>query len=159
MDECGIDERKGRRVWTVAHWFLIALGVLFAAGFVAVLQGMSKTIDRYGIPSGNEVDWLLSIVAIIGVLALIDGVIRRIRSGIPPFEEDNARSFLLMAVVVAAKIVLSTAVQATIFFSETALDKSFSFSIDALIAAVVLLAIYKIFKYGSTLQAEVQDLV
>ncbi len=86
MDECGIDERKGRRVWTVAHWFLIVLGILFAAGFAAVLQGMSKTIDRYGVPSGNEVDWLLSIVAIIGVLALIDGVIRRIRSGIPPFE-------------------------------------------------------------------------
>ena len=86
-------------------------------------------------------------------------MIRRIRSGIPPFEEDNARSFFLMAVVVAAKIVLSIVVQATIFFSETALEKSFSFSIDALIAAVVLLAIYKIFKYGSTLQAEVQDLV
>ena len=38
-------------------------------------------IGQYGIPSGNEVEWLMSIAAIEGVIVLMDRVVRRIRSG------------------------------------------------------------------------------
>jgi hypothetical protein len=159
MEDKEAEGRKGRLAWSALHWVLTAVAVLFAIVFVAILYETAMTIGQYGIPSGNEVDWLMSIVAIEGVIVLMDRVVRRIRSGVPPFAEENAHSFLIMAMIVFAKIVLSVMAQAAIFISETAIVKTFFFSVDALLAGVILLAIYKIFKYGSTLQAEVQDLV
>ena len=159
MEDNMAEGGKGRLAWSALHWTLTAAAVLFAIVFAAVSYETAMTVGQYGIPSGNEVDWLMSIVAIEGVIVLIDRVVRRIRSGVPPFMEENAHSFFLMAVIVFAKIVLSAMAQAAIFFSEIATVKTFFFSVDALMAGVILLAIYKIFKYGSTLQAEVQDLV
>ncbi len=158
MGEEGISS-KGRRACTVAHWFLVAITVLSAVAFVIVFGGALDSIVKYGLLTGANVDQLMSIAAIIGVTLLIDCIVRRIRSGVPPFAEENSRSFLLMAWIVFAKVLLSTVTQAAIFFTDAGFNKSFFFSIDSLIALVVLLILHMIFKYGSTLQAEVQDLV
>ena len=157
MEEEGISS-KGRRACTVAHWFL-AIMVLSVVAFVIVFGGALASIVKYGLLTGANVDQLMSIAAIIGVTLLIDCIVRRIRSGVPPFAEENSRSFLLMAWIVFAKVLLSTVTQAAIFFTDAGFNKSFFFSIDSLIALVVLLILHMIFKYGSTLQAEVQDLV
>lgn len=159
MEDSEAEVRKGRLAWSVLHWALIVAAVLIAIVFVVISYEAYLTIHQYRIPSGNEIDCLMSILAIEGVIVLIDRIVRRIRSGVPPFAEENAHSFLLMATIVFAKIVLSIVAQAFIFFSDAPMTKSFFFSVDALMAGVILLAIYEIFKYGSTLQAEVQDLV
>ena len=150
---------KGRRACTIAHWFLIAVTILFAVALVVVIGGALSSIVEYRLLTGANVDQLMGIAAMIGVTLLIDGIVRRIRSGVPPFVEENSRAFLLMAWIVFAKVLLSTVTQAAIFFTDAGFNKSFTFSIDSLIALVVLLILHMIFKYGSTLQAEVQDLV
>ncbi|MBO4568922.1 MAG: hypothetical protein J5674_02965 [Candidatus Methanomethylophilaceae archaeon] len=159
MEETECLVSKGRRACSAAHWLLLAAVAISAAFLAAAVVETMGSVSRYGIPTGADADRLMSIVAIIAVVVLMDCVVRRIRAGVPPFAEENAGAFLLMAAVVLMKAVLSVIVQAAIFFADTGFGKSFLFPIDAIMAGGVFLVLYMIFKYGSTLQAEVQDLV
>ncbi len=159
MDVSEIDSDKPRRLCSIALW-LLAAGVALSVAMIAfVLADGWGSVQRYGFPLNASINNLLSIVAMIGVLLLADRMVRRIKAGNPPFSEENAHCFQLMAVIVFAKFVLSLLVQFFMYGSNPGLRQDIFFSPDALIACMVLAAFYYTFKYGTTLQNEVQDLV
>ena len=158
---CEIDGKslRSKRVFTLMHWALVVSIFLMAAWFVVAMASGCGSIDVYGYLTGSDVDGLVGIAAAMGVILIFDRIIRSLRFGNPPFAEDHAYAFLLMAAIMVVRTVVSVLIQLSFFFMDSSIEYGIRISLDPLIAGVVFFVLYVVFKYGSTLQAEVQDLV
>ena len=150
---------KPKKVFSAVHWLLVAIVVLSAACFVYALVRCASSVGRYGFPTTSDIDLLTGVIALAGTAMLLDGIARRLRSGEPPFTQGNARAFRLMAAIVLVKIIVSVVAQFLVSNVNPALGMNVVFSVDAVLAMLVFYLLHIIFKYGTTLQAEVQDLV
>ncbi len=159
MEELNDNAVGSSRILSAVHWLLSAALVATAVFFAYVVLQCLRSVERYGFPATTDVDLLTGCIALAGAILLLDGMIRRLRSGEPLFTLENARTFWLMALVVMVKVVVSVLVQAAISGANPAFRMNISFSVDALLVVLVLYLLYAIFKHGSSLQAEVQDMV
>ena len=159
MEELTDNAVSSSRLLSAVHWLLSAALVATAVFFAYAMLQCLRSVERYGFPATMDVDFLTGCIALAGAILLLGGMIGRLRSGEPLFTLENARVFRLMALVVMVKVVVSVLVQAIISGANPAFRMDIVFSADMLLVVLVLYLLYAIFKHGSSLQAEVQDMV
>ncbi len=162
MDEYCPDEGKkvghrrgGLTLLVSAAMVIMALAVLFVVEAVQDIQNLSK----FGTLEPAAADYLLNLMVMMLSVATLCLVIRDVMKGKSLFTDANAERFLIVGILIILKTIMSIIIQFVIFSVYPYLNKGVVFPMVLILSGIIVFMLYYIFKQGSRLQEDVDNIV